>query len=47
MARWLLAQVAYQVLRKDRRLREWYKNINADDLDALVAYLRTLKPATP
>ena len=27
MARWLLAQVAYQVLRKDRRLREWYKNI--------------------
>jgi len=27
MARWLLAQVAYQVLRKDRRLREWFKNI--------------------
>src|SRR4029079_3128311 len=27
MARWLLAQVAYQVLRKDRRLREWVKKI--------------------
>ena len=26
-ARWLLAQVAYQALRKDRRLREWYKQI--------------------
>ena len=26
---------------------EWYKNISADDLDALVTYLRTLKPATP
>jgi hypothetical protein len=25
----------------------WYKNISADDLDALVAYLRSLKPATP
>ena len=27
MARWLLAQVAYQALRKDARLREWYKRI--------------------
>jgi transposase len=26
-ARWLLAQVAYQALRKDGRLREWYKGI--------------------
>ena len=25
MARWLLAQVAYQALRKDARLREWFK----------------------
>ncbi len=27
MARWLLAQVAYQALRKDARLREWFKRI--------------------
>ena len=27
MARWLLAQVAYQALRQDARLREWYKRI--------------------
>ena len=27
MARWLLAQVAHQALRKDRTLREWYKKI--------------------
>jgi transposase len=27
MARWLLAQVAHKVLRKDPRLREWYKRI--------------------
>lgn len=26
---------------------DWYKNIHPGDLDALVAYLRTLKPATP
>jgi hypothetical protein len=26
---------------------DWYKNISPDDLDDLVAYLRTLKPATP
>ena len=27
MARWLLSQVAYQALRQDGRLREWYKKI--------------------
>ena len=27
MARWLLAQVAYQALRKDARLRAWFKKI--------------------
>ena len=27
IARWLLAQVAHQALRKDPRLREWYKRI--------------------
>jgi transposase len=27
MARWLLAQVAHKVLRKDARLREWFKRI--------------------
>jgi transposase len=27
MARWLLAQVAHQALRKDGRLREWFKQI--------------------
>ena len=27
MARWLLAQVAHQALRKDVRLREWFKRI--------------------
>ena len=27
MARWLLAQMVRQVLRKDARLREWFKNI--------------------
>jgi hypothetical protein len=26
---------------------EWYKNIDSSDLDALVAYLRTLNPAKP
>jgi len=26
---------------------DWYKNIDKGDLDALVAYLRTLKPAKP
>jgi transposase len=27
IARWLLAQVAYQALRQDKRLREWFKRI--------------------
>jgi transposase len=27
MARWLLAQVAYQALKQDKRLREWFKRI--------------------
>jgi transposase len=27
MARWLLAQVTHQVLRKDARRREWFKRI--------------------
>ncbi len=27
MARWLLAQVAYQALRQDKHLREWFKRI--------------------
>jgi transposase len=27
MARWLLAQVTHNVLRKDARLREWFKRI--------------------
>ena len=27
LARWLLAQVTHKVLRKDRRLREWFKRI--------------------
>ncbi len=27
MARWLLSQVAYQALRQDKRLREWFKRI--------------------
>ena len=26
---------------------DWYKNIDKADLDALVAYLRTLPPAKP
>ena len=27
MARWLLAQVAYQALKKDKKLRQWYQRI--------------------
>ena len=27
MARWLLAQVTLQVLRRDRQLREWFKRV--------------------
>jgi mono/diheme cytochrome c family protein len=53
IARWSDAQVKdaiAQGVRPDRALVplmafEWYKNISPDDLDALVAYLRTLKPA--
>jgi hypothetical protein len=26
---------------------DWYRNTRKADLDTLVAYLRTLKPATP
>jgi hypothetical protein len=26
---------------------DWYRNTRKPDLDMLVAYLRTLKPATP
>ena len=26
---------------------DWYKNVTRSDLDVLVAYLRTLKPAKP
>jgi mono/diheme cytochrome c family protein len=55
IARWSDAQVKNAIaqgVRPDRALVplmafDWYKNISADDLDALVAYLRTLKPATP
>ena len=27
MARWLLAQVTHKVLRKDKKLREWFKRV--------------------
>jgi mono/diheme cytochrome c family protein len=55
IARWSDLQVKdaiAQGVRPDRALVplmafDWYKNISADDLDALVAYLRTLKPAMP
>lgn len=55
IARWSDAQVKNAIaqgVRPDRALVplmafDWYKNISADDLDALVAYLRSLKPATP
>ena len=55
IARWSDAQVKDAIAqgkRPDRALVplmafEWYKNISADDLGALVAYLRTLKPAMP
>ena len=56
MTRWTDAQVKDAItsgVRPDgRRLVllmafDWYKNISPDDLDDLVAYLRTLKPATP
>jgi mono/diheme cytochrome c family protein len=55
IAQWTDAQVRNAIthgVRPDRPLVplmafEWYKNISTDDLDALVAYLRTLKPAVP
>ena len=55
IARWSDAQVKNAIAqgaRPDRALVplmafEWYKNISADHLDAVVAYLRTLKPAMP
>jgi mono/diheme cytochrome c family protein len=56
IARWTDAQVKDAItsgVRPDgRRLVrlmafDWYKNISPNDLDALVAYLRTLKAATP
>ena len=56
IAHWTDAQVKQTIttgVRPDgRRLVrvmafDWYKTIRSGDLDALVAYLRTLKPATP
>jgi mono/diheme cytochrome c family protein len=53
IAHWTDAQVKAAIqtgMRPDRPLVllmafDWYKNINDADMDALVAYLRTLKPA--
>ena len=44
MARWLLAQVTHKVLRKDARLREWYKRIKRrrGSTIARVAVMRNL-----
>ncbi len=44
MARWLLAQVTHKVLRKDARLREWYKRIRRRRGSAIarVAVMRKL-----
>lgn len=56
IAHWTDAQVKTAItqgIRPDgRRLVllmafDWYKNIRADDMDDLIGYLRTLKPATP
>jgi mono/diheme cytochrome c family protein len=55
IARWTDAQVKNAItqgFRPERSLVavmafEWYKNISNEDLDALVTYLRTLKPVTP
>jgi mono/diheme cytochrome c family protein len=56
IAKWTDAQVKDAItggIRPDgRRLVllmafDWYKHISPDDLDALVAYLRTLQPANP
>lgn len=44
MARWLLAQVTHKVLRKDARLREWFKRIKRrrGSMIARVAVMRKL-----
>jgi transposase len=44
MARWLLAQVTHKVLRKDARLREWFKRIKRrrGSIIARVAVMRKL-----
>lgn len=44
MARWLLVQVAYQTLRKDQQLREWFKRIRRrrSSSIACVAVMRKL-----
>lgn len=56
MAHWTNAQVEKAItegVRPDGRQLvrlmafDWYRNTRKDDLGALVAYLRTLKPATP
>jgi hypothetical protein len=56
IARWSAAQIKTAItdgVRPDgRRLVrtmafDWYRHTSPSDLDALVAYLRTLKPATP
>lgn len=56
IAKWTNAQVEETIttgVRPDGRQLvrlmafDWYKNIEMSDLDALVAYLRTLKPAKP
>ena len=56
IARWTNAQVKTSItngIRPDGRQLvrimpfDWYKNTSQPDLDALVAYLRTLKPAKP
>jgi len=55
ISHWTDAQVRTAItagMRPDRPLVrlmafDWYKNLRANDLDALVAYLRGLKPATP
>ncbi len=55
IAHWTDAEVKKAItdgVRPDRALVplmafEWYKNISSDDLDALLVYLRSLKPAMP
>jgi mono/diheme cytochrome c family protein len=55
IAKWTDAQVKTAITKGERPDRplvrlmafDWYQTISDSDLDALVAYLRTLKPATP